>query len=73
MRLDCPFADTGGYIDSPLPHQTALRIAELTEAIESNEPRVTVLSLKFASKLEKMRDGIVYPTLRYALKEGVIL
>lgn len=72
VRLDCAFAHSGAYIDSPLPHATALRIANLTEAIEKYEPRVKVLSLNFAPDAKAAVDGKIFPQLRYAVKEGII-
>lgn len=69
VRMDCPFAGVGSYIDAPLPHQAARLIAELTEAVEANEPRVKVLKLAFAPDATAAQDGKVYPLLRYAIKE----
>lgn len=73
VRMDCPFAGEGSYIDSPLPHQTARRIAELTEAVEEYEPRVRVVRLYFSPDAIAARDGKLYPMLRYTMKEGVAL
>lgn len=72
VPLDCAFAGKGAYIDSPLPHETALRIAELTEAIEKYEPRVRVLSISFAARPDDAHDGRLYPRIRLRVKEGVL-
>lgn len=77
VRMDCRFAGKGAYIDAPLPHQAAKLIAELTEAIEENEPRVKVLELSFArdstaesiSASKAAMDGKIYPILKYTIKE----
>ena len=71
VRMDCPFAGTGSYIDSPLPIATARRIAEVTDSVERYEPRVQVISVTFANRPEAAVQGQLYPTVRYTLKEGV--
>lgn len=73
VRLDCPFAGEGSYIDSPLPHATALRMAEVMEAVEKYEPRVNVLSVSFEPEPDAAMDGILFPRLRFTLKDGVSL
>ena len=70
VRLDNKFAGKGAYLDAPLPHAAARRIADLTEAIEEYEPRVEVLSLTFAPDAKAAMDGQLYPVLRYAKREG---
>ena len=42
VPLDRRFASHGGAIDAPAPVMAALRIAELTDAIEEKEPRAEV-------------------------------
>lgn len=71
VPLDCAFAGDGAYIDSPLPHETARRIARLTEGIEKYEPRVRVLSITFAPRPDDAADGRLYPRIRLRVKEGV--
>lgn len=73
VRMDCRFAGEGSYIDAPLPHAVALRIAEITEAVETYVTRVKVLSIRFAPDANAAADGVIYPVLRFALKEGVTL
>ena len=78
--MDRGFANKGSYIDAPIPHAVAMRIAELTEAIEQNEPRVRVTSIKIVSAGQKAQeaasaamDGRTMPVIRYRLREGVEL
>ena len=71
--MDRAFAADGAYVDSPIPHATAARIAGLTEAIEEYEPRVRVSSIRFAQKAEDAIDGRVFPVIRFRLREGVRL
>ncbi|MDL2268882.1 GPW/gp25 family protein [Desulfosarcina sp. OttesenSCG-928-A07] len=70
VRMDNRFADKGAYLDAPLPFAAAQRIANLTEAIETYEPRVKVISLEFSPDADAAADGKLYPVLRYAKKEG---
>lgn len=46
VPLDRRFASHGGAIDAPAPVMAALRIAELTDAIEEKEPRAEVVSIR---------------------------
>lgn len=76
VPLDRAFASTGSFADAPLPHAAAARIAELTEAIEKYEPRVTVSHLRFTSgqgAINGLGDGRVFPVLRFRLRPGVTL
>lgn len=76
VPLDRGFATTGSFIDSPLPHAVARRLADLTEAIEKYEPRVKIISLRLTesdAKLEDLAEGRVFPIIRFELKEGVEL
>lgn len=75
--MDRGFANTGRYIDAPIPHAAAMRIAELTEAIEKNEPRVRVTSIKIIPAGQQAQDaasaamdGRTRPVIRYRLREG---
>lgn len=78
----CPmnrgFANKGTYIDAPIPHAVAMRIAELTEAIEQHEPRVRVVSINIIPAGQQAQkaasagmDGRTRPVIRYHLREGV--
>lgn len=76
VPLDRAFASTGSFVDAPLPHAAAARIAELTEAIEKYEPRVAVSHISFVSKkasIGDIGDGRVFPVLRFRLRPGVTL
>lgn len=76
VPLDRGFATTGSFIDSPLPHAVAQRLAELTEAIAKYEPRVKITSLRLTepeAKLEDLMEGRIFPVIRFELKEGVVL
>lgn len=69
VRFDVPFADTGDYIDSPLPLATAQRIAALSAAIEKYEPRLKVKSITFKNDPQAAAQGIGYPVIRLLKKE----
>lgn len=76
VPLDRGFAQSGSFVDAPLPHAVAQRLADLTEAIEKYEPRVKVISVRLSdpeAKLEDMLEGRVFPVIRFKLKEGVKL
>jgi phage baseplate assembly protein W len=71
VPLDRSFASDGSYLDAPVPHATAARMAALTEAIERKEPRVRVTSIRFAARPDDAMDGRLYPVIRFRLREGV--
>jgi phage baseplate assembly protein W len=71
VPLDRSFASDGSYVDAPVPHAVAARMAALTEAIERKEPRVRVTSIRFAARAEDALDGRLYPVIRFRLREGV--
>lgn len=76
VPLDRGFAVTGSFIDAPLPHAVAQHLADLTEAIEKYEPRVKIKSIGLtgpADKLEDLIEGRIFPTIRFELKNGVVL
>lgn len=50
VALDRGFANTGSFIDAPTPYAVARKIAELTEAIETREPRAKVENIRFAAR-----------------------
>ena len=70
VRMDNEFAGVGSYMDSPLPLHAARRIAELTDAIEANEPRVKVISITYKPEADAAGEGTLYPVIRYAKREG---
>lgn len=81
--MDRGFANTGQYMDAPIPHAVALRVAELTEALEAREPRIKVTSIRFvpqhptaeqrARAVNSAMDGSLTPVIRFRLREGVAL
>jgi phage baseplate assembly protein W len=71
--MDCAFASDGACVDSPIPHATAARIANLTEAIELHESRVRVTSISFSQRANDAIDGRVFPVIRFRLHEEVRL
>lgn len=73
VPLDRGFANAGSFIDSPTPYAVALKIAELSEAIEAREPRVQVTGIDFAPRPDEMMQGRVYPKIVFRLKDGVTL
>ncbi len=76
VPLDRGFAQNGSFIDAPLPHAVAQRLADLTEAVEQYEPRVKVVSLRLSNpnaQLEDIVEGRVFPIIRFTLKDGVTL
>ncbi len=73
VALDRAFANTGSFIDAPTPYAVAVKIAELTQAIEAREPRAKVESIRFAPRVEEMMQGRVYPVIRYSIRKGVEL
>lgn len=71
--LDRGFASTGSFIDAPTPYAVARKVAELTEAIESKEPRVRITSITYAPTVGNEMQGRVFPKIHFELKEGVTL
>lgn len=73
VPMDRRFAGSGGYVDTPLPHRTAAKMAEIIDVVEKYEPRVKVHGVRFANKPDEAADGILYPAITYTLREGVVL
>ena len=71
VPLDRRFASHGGFIDAPAPVMAALRIAELTDAIEEKEPRAEVVSIRLL-RAETL-DGQLRPVVTFKLRDGVTL
>jgi hypothetical protein len=70
VPMDRSFSNDGSYIDAPLPHAAAARMAVLTEAIESREPRVRVSSIRFAPRPDAAMDGRSFPIIRFRPRQG---
>jgi phage baseplate assembly protein W len=75
LPLDRGFAHKNSALDSPSPQVTARLVAELTDAIEENEPRVEVESIIFepVEGVEGIMQGRYAPRVVFHLKEGVSL
>lgn len=76
VALDRSFANTGGFIDAPTPYAVARKIAELTDAIETREPRAKVESIRFAARSTAGQDameGRVHPIITFSIRKGVTL
>jgi len=74
VPMDRRFAHTGSFIDAPLPHAAAAKLADLTEAMESHEPRIHVTSIRFVPQTPDATDamdGRTWPVIRWRLREGV--
>ncbi|MFI3270805.1 MAG: hypothetical protein R3Y11_01705 [Pseudomonadota bacterium] len=76
VPLDRAFAHDGAFIDSPSPLAVARSIALLTSAIETYEPRVSVVSIEYPSAKNTtaaIMDGQLYPKISFTLADGVSL
>lgn len=71
VALDRGFANTGSFIDAPTPYAVARKIAELTEAIETREPRAKVENIRFAARPSEAMAGRVYPIITFSIRQGV--
>lgn len=73
VAFDRGFATSGAFLDSPAPHAAASKMAELAEAIEQREPRVTVQRIAFDADAAGCADGRLCPRITFTLREGVTL
>lgn len=86
VPLDRGFAHVGEAVDTPSPRITALYVARLIDAIEANEPRVKVTSIRLASPEGAIQeapaasegatsgmDGRLTPIVTFRLKDGITL
>ena len=73
VALDRGFAHVGAFIDAPTPYEAARLIADLTEAIETKEPRVLVERITLEPSADQAMHGRLYPKITYRLKDGVTL
>ncbi len=73
IPLDRKFAHTGKFIDAPNPLAAARLAAELTDAIEKYEPRVSVQSIEWKNSTTpaNLRLGSLLPVVKFSLREGV--
>lgn len=70
VPLDRAFASIGEFIDSPSPHHTAKLIANLTEALEKNEPRIIINSISLQSYIGDALKGKLYPLINYSIRSS---
>lgn len=63
------FGLSQSFVDAP-SHQAIMQIQnEIYDAIEQYEPRVTIKAIMFTGN----DNGELYPTVKYEVKEGVLL
>lgn len=73
VALDRGFAHVGAFIDAPTPYEAARLIADLTEAIEAKEPRVSVERITLEPSVDQAMQGRLYPRIVWHQREGVAL
>ena len=73
LPMDRAFAGEVPYLDSPLPHAAAARMAELVDRVERHEPRVRVHRIYFRPDPEAAMDGRATPVVAFSLKDGVMV
>lgn len=73
VPLDRGFAHTGSFIDVPTPYEAARRVAELTQALEAQEPRIKVKRISLEPAPLDAMEGRLYPRIDYELRDGVQL
>ena len=73
VAMDRGFAHVGAFVDAPTPYDVARLIADITEAIEAKEPRVTVERISLEPSADEAMQGRLYPKVTYRVKDGVTL
>ena len=73
VPLDRGFAHDGSAVDTPSPLETARRIARLTEALETHEPRIIVREIALEALPAESMAGQCAATIVYDVREGVEL
>lgn len=73
VALDRGFAHVGAFIDAPTPYEVARLVADLTEAIEAKEPRVSVERITLEPSPLQAMEGRLYPRIVWHLRQGVSL
>ena len=73
VAMDRGFAHVGAFVDAPTPYDVARLIADITEAIEAKEPRVTVEHISLEPSADEAMQGRLYPKITYRVKDGVTL
>ena len=73
VAMDRGFAHVGAFVDAPTPYDVARLIADITEAIEAKEPRVSVERISLEPSADEAMQGRLYPKITYRVKDGVTL
>lgn len=73
VAMDRGFAHVGAFVDAPTPYDVARLIADITEAIEAKEPRVSVERISLEPYAGDAMQGRLYPRIVWHLREGVSL
>ncbi len=73
VAMDRGFAHVGAFVDAPTPYDVARLIADITEAIEAKEPRVSVERVSLEPSADEAMQGRLYPKVTYRVKDGVTL
>ena len=73
VAMDRGFAHVGAFVDAPTPYDVARLIADITEAIEAKEPRVSVERISLEPSADEAMQGRLYPKSTYRVKDGVTL
>lgn len=71
LVLDRLFGINTDIIDMPVNTLLASLIMDLTNQINSNEPRAEITSISFQES--NLSNGEVIPIVRYTIKEGALL
>lgn len=67
VPLDRGFGLSYNFVDKPIPAQKALLVAEVINAVEQKEPRVTVKSVTFQ---EGEKPGALIPVVEVSINDG---
>ena len=73
VAMDRGFAHVGAFVDAPTPYDVARLRADITEAIEAKEPRVSVERISLEPSADEAMQGRLYPKITYRVKDGVTL
>ena len=73
VAMDRGFAHVGAFVDAPTPYDVARLIADITEAIEAQEPRVSVERISLEPSADEAMQGRLYQRIVWHLREGVVL
>ncbi len=71
VPLDRAFGLDIGFLDEPIPLARAYYAAEVVRAIKAHEPRAEVVEILWANDTADLMGGIIKPTVRIKIIEGV--